>query len=270
MKVIFVGDDNYFHGVKVVGGSRDAGFHARVAVAADDFNALRALEAEADAAHDGYPLRGVAVEDVVTLVEEVIDLGVEAEGAVEVVGGAEVEFVDVIHLHIVFPVCLHIPSRLQMVGRTDGELFDGAEGQVRVEDEIGFAPDMVEFGSAADCVPSFIVIAGPVVIHSLHADFKPLLVFILQIGTDVEKFGVDIAFSAQDGEGAVVVRPSRRREEQIVVGYLISRENIEPEPACRAAPDADNAVQPVPRRLQLAGGVDVAADIRYLVHTVRI
>ena len=98
MKVIFVGGDNYFHGVKVVGGSRDAGFHARVAVAADDFNALRALEAEADAAHDGYPLRGVAVEDVVTLVEEVIDLGVEAEGAVEVVGGAEVEFVDVFHL----------------------------------------------------------------------------------------------------------------------------------------------------------------------------
>ena len=195
MKVIFVGDDNYFHAVKVIGGSRDAGFHARVAVAADDFNALRALEAEADAAHDGYPLRGVAVEDVVTLVEEVIDLGVEAEGAVEVVGGAEVQLVDVIHLHIVFPVCLHIPSRLQMVGRADGELFDGAEGQVRVEDEIGFAPDMVEFGSAADCVPSFIVIAGPVVIHSLHADFKPLLVFIFQVGADVEKFGVDIGFS---------------------------------------------------------------------------
>ena len=98
MKVIFVGGDNYFHAVKVVGGSRDAGFHARVAVAADDFNALHASEAEADAAHDGYPLRGVAVEDVVTLVEEVIDLGVEAEGAVEVVGGAEVEFVDIFHL----------------------------------------------------------------------------------------------------------------------------------------------------------------------------
>ena len=114
------------------------------------------------------------------------------------------------------------------------------------------------------------VIAGPVVIHSLHADFKPLLVFIFQIGTDVEKFCVDIGFSVQDGEGAVVVRPSRRREEQIVVCNLISRENIEPESACRSAPDADNAVQPVPRRLQLAGGVDVAADIRYLVHTVRI
>ena len=149
MKVIFVGCDNYFHGVKVVGGSRDAGFHARVAVAADDFNALRALEAEADAAHDGYPLRGVAVEDVVTLVEEVIDLGVEAEGAVEVVGGAEVEFVDVIHLHIVFPVCLHIPSRLQMVGRADGELFDGAEGQVRVKFKLRFSPDMVDFGIGA-------------------------------------------------------------------------------------------------------------------------
>lgn len=98
MKVIFVGCDNYFHGVKVVGGSRDAGFHARVAVAADDFNALRALEAEADAAHDRYPLCGVAVEDVVILIEEVIDLGVEAESAVEVVGGAEVEFVDIFHL----------------------------------------------------------------------------------------------------------------------------------------------------------------------------
>lgn len=28
MKVIFVGDDNYFHAVKVIGDSRDAGFHA--------------------------------------------------------------------------------------------------------------------------------------------------------------------------------------------------------------------------------------------------
>ena len=270
MKVIFVGCDNYFHAVKVVGGSRDAGFHARVAVAADDFNALHASEAEADAAHDGYPLRGVAVEDVVTLVEEVIDLGVEAEGAVEVVGGAEVEFVDVIHLHIVFPVCLHIPSRLQMVGRADGELFYGAEGQVGVEFKLWFSPDMVKVSVWISSHPFRIVFAGPVVIHSLHADFKPLLVFILQIGADVEKFRVDIGFSAQDGEGAIVVRPSRRREEQIVVCNLISRENIEPESTRRTAPDADNAVQPVPRRLQLAGGIDVAADIRYLVHTVRI
>ena len=98
MKVIFVGCDNYFHGVKVVGDSCDAGFCTREAVAADNFDTLQALEAEADAAHDRYPLCGVAVEDVVILIEEVIDLGVEAESAVEVVGGAEVEFVDIFHL----------------------------------------------------------------------------------------------------------------------------------------------------------------------------